>query len=235
MDLLEQQLQAMHRQNQPDADFANQLEQTLRAGHGENAPIHTLKMPVYKRLGTIAASLLIVVILFATIPPLRSFAEDIIDFFVPGEGYVLPGNEGAYDDTVTVGTIAEAQAIAGIDALQWVDGGYTILNISAGEGVISIAYERENDRGVLMFVSKWRTGTRPEQYPISADADVILTTVNGHDAQYVAGGWFGDEPQWYNDFRHLRWQDDEFSYSLLITEYTARTLEETVAIAESLR
>ena len=233
---LEQKLQTIHNENQPDPAFAEQLEQELRRIHlstTSTRPIQSRKVAIAHRMMAIAASFLIVLGLFTTVPPLRSLAQSIFDFFIPGDGYSASDE---YADVVTVETVAEAESIAGMEALEWVEGGFNILHIGAEEGFISIAYERENDRGVLMHVSKWRTDTRPGQLPISPDAAIVNTTVNGESAQFAAGYWFGSDPEWRPEhYRNLRWRDEEFSYSLQVSAPFADTLEEVVAVAEQLQ
>jgi hypothetical protein len=232
-DLLEKQLESIHAQNQPDDIFAHQLEQQLKAIH---KPVQHTTFP--RRLAAVAASVLLLVGAFITVPPLRSMAEDVFDFFITGTTYRLAGEESAYMDVVMVNTVEEAEAIAGFEALEWVEGGFNILSISAGEGYIHITYERDNDRGVLMHITKWHTATRPEQHPIDASAQVEATTINGVDAQFVRGSFFGEEPnlEWVADYyRQLRWQANGFSYRLMISWPVVQTLEQTVAIAESLQ
>jgi hypothetical protein len=241
-DRLEQKLSELHNQNQPNPQFADQLEGQLTGMTIQTTP----KKPFY--LGTIARPIAATLTLFAlvsvivmTVEPFRNLAQDLIRFFVetPANNYVLGGDEDAFMDTVSVSTIEEAEAIAGFDALEWVEGGFHILNISAGEGYISIAYERENDRGVLMHVSKWLTDTRPEQHPIPSDTPITPITVNGVDGQFVMGYWYQEAENdvlWYNEhYRQLRWQDDGLSYHLLVSSPIARTAEQTVRVAETLR
>lgn len=238
-DVIENKLQMMYDENQPDSVFADQLEQELRRMHIRMAPARPVQSPrkrIVRQIVTVAASFAIVLGLVVTVPPLRSLAQSIFDFFIPGDGYVLPGDENAYADVITVETVAEAESIAGIEALEWVEGGFNILHISAADGFIHIAYERENDRGVLMHITKWRTGTRPEQDPISTEAEVFHTTVDGIAAQFVTGAWFGEVPYWEVDhYRQLRWEAEGFSYHLLVSSPFARSLEQAVAVAESLR
>jgi len=232
-DALERQLIRLHEQNQPDADFSISLERELRQIHGASKSV---PLRLVKRLSGIAASVIIAVILFATVPPLRNLAEELVRFFIPGSGYVLPGDEDAYSDAITVNTIEEGEQIAGFEALEWVDGGFNILVISAATDYLHIAYERINDRGALMHITKWRTDTRPERSPIEQGAEILQTTVNGADAQFVSGAWFGEDPAWETDhYRQLRWVVGEFSYHLRVASPIARTMDETVAIAEALR
>lgn len=231
---LHDRLMILHTQNQPDADFADQLESQLRALATHNP---TPARP-YGRLALAAASIMMMIVAFATVPPLRSLAQDIIDYFIPSENYDPLENieAGMYDDVVTVETVAEAEKIAGIDALEWVDGGFDILAITAGEGSVTIAYEQVNhppDRGNLMIVI---TGARPETSPVSPEASIEEVTVNGVDGQFVAGAWFGEVPKWEPDhYRQLYWQKDGISYHLMVARPIARTAEQTIAIAEALR
>jgi hypothetical protein len=232
-DSLERKLMALHKQNQPDADFSDRLERELVSLHRAGVSRRSTQV---KHIARAAAAIVIVIGLFATVAPLRSLAEEILRFFVPGQGYVLPGDEAAYSDAVAVTTIEEAEAIAGFEALQWHGGGFNILAISAAPGYLHIAYERENDRGALMHVTKWRTDTRPEQTPIEAGVEIIQTSIDGVPAQFVAGAWFGEDPAWEADhYRQLRWTFGDFSYHLRVASPIARTREETVSIAESLQ
>lgn len=238
---LEEKLQALHRDNQPAPAFADALEQQLRTlsaaqPTADQAPVKRWPVGMMRRAATLAAALALTVTVVMTIPPLRTLAEEILQFFVPGTGYVLPGNENAYGDTVMVSTLPEAEALAGFPAIQWRGGGFNILAVSAAPGYIQIGYERENDRGVLMHLSQWRTGSRPEQSPVSGAADVIQTQVHGVDAQFVAGAPFGENPVWRPDhYRQLRWEKDGFSYHLRVAEDIAASVDDVVKIAESLR
>lgn len=238
-DSLEHKLQILYNENQPDPVFAERLEEELRRMYLSKPSTRLLlsrKVAIAHRIAGIAACLLIVLGLFTAVPPLRSLAQTIFDFFIPSDDYSAPD---AYDDVITVETVSEAESIAGIEALEWVEGGFNILHIGAADGYIAIVYERENDRGVLMHVSKWRIDTRPEQLAISPDTAIVDTVVKGEAAQFAAGYWFQHKDQpltWETDhYRNLRWRDGEFSYSLQVSVPFAETLEEVVAVAESLR
>jgi hypothetical protein len=245
-DPLEQKLNALHAANQPNAVFVNQLEQQLRLAHLENtaAPASVVKqnghLRLRRRLLGIAASVVIISGLFAVIPPLRTLAQNIIDFFVPSEEYADFGDTTAYDDLVSVDTIEEAEQIAGFEAMEWLDNEYKHLHIGAGKEFISIAYERKGDRGPLLIVTKYRTGTRPEQASVGPDTEVQSVVVRGVEGQFVTGTWVyyapdDSTPVWEPDHsRRLYWQHDGVSYQLYVLVHEVDTLEETVAIAEAL-
>ncbi|MBC8171479.1 MAG: hypothetical protein H7X77_07390 [Anaerolineae bacterium] len=246
-DLLHDKLNTLHTQNQLDNTFADQLEQTLCQAHQQqmglpvnNAKSNRLRV-LYPDLTTLAASLIIVVVLFATVPPLRSLAQELINFFVPSARFNEDAERAAYADVVQVNSVVEAETLAGIDALEWTASDYAIRYISAAEGTITITYEQTDtfDHGNLIMVSQFRTGTRPETEPVSPEAYVQQVTVRGVEGEFVAGAWFrrvGQDYEWEADYdRQLYWQQGGISYHLRVASPIANTAPEVVQIAEALQ
>lgn len=243
-DALEKKLQSLHQQNQPDVDFANQLEQQLRDTYRESKPrmINSSSrhyLPYWRRLAAVAAMLTMVVGLFATVKPLQTLAQEIIDFFVHSD--ITDSSELTHEGTpqpIIVGSIDEAEEIAGFDALEWHEEAFHTIFILAAEGYINLVYERENDRGPLVIISKMSHTYPGDPAPVSPDTDIIDTTINDLPAQFVAGWWHtprGESTQWHTEQRLLKWQDDHFHYSLTVSSYIADSLEDVVDLAESLR
>ncbi len=258
-DSLEQKLNALHAANQPDAAFVDQLEEQLRMAQMQNttSPVSLVKqngqLRLRRRLLGIAASVLLIAGLFAVVPPLRTLAQTIIDFFIPSEEFALPGDDrpftdvvqDIYSDVTMVSTIEEAEDIAGFEAMEWVNDDFKIINIQAGTAYIMIVYEQANasDHGVTLSISKYLTGTRIEQAPVGPDAEVYPIEVRGVPGQVVSGGWLcrkatcaEDEYEWLSDtFTNLYWEKDGMSYQLSVSPLYAKNLVETLAVAEALR
>lgn len=233
-DRLEQKLQALYEDNQPDVAFANALEQQLHAMHkGSHSPVQRFSQHTLKRVGIVAASLALLIVVIATVPPLRTLAEELIQFFVLGQGYALPADEPVYQDSVTVSNIAEGEVIAGFEALQWVGDGFHVIHVSAAEGYLHTTYERENERGALMILVQWRADSPLQPTPIDPDAEIIHTTIRGVEAQFVAGAPFGEDAAWRSDhYRQLRWEANGIGYHLRVSAPIAISLEQVLMIAE---
>ncbi len=85
-DVIENKLQTMYDENQPDPAFAEQLEQELRRMHMPTTPARPVQprnVKIMRRIAAIAASFVIILGLFATVPPLRSFAQDLLAQLFP--------------------------------------------------------------------------------------------------------------------------------------------------------
>lgn len=75
---LAREMVALCEANLPDPVFADQLETRLRALHAAQAAPHSAPRRSSRHLTTLAASLALIAALFLALPPLRSFAQEII-------------------------------------------------------------------------------------------------------------------------------------------------------------
>jgi hypothetical protein len=252
-DLLHQRLTVLHEQTQPDSDFADQLEKELRGAYeqtpqpvGLNLKV-TRRTRLYRRLAVVAASLLIVVGLFITVPPLRSFAQDIMNYFVPGV-YTQPSEEDmaiASSGSRPVETVADAEAIAGFHVREWPEEGYQIAAINASKTLVGMLYESVPATRPSRIVSLEQSiaGVYGDTEPVGDGAHVETVTVNGVEGEYVQGMWTGEVTDgiagptvWNHDtYRQLRWQEGNIIYRVSISTEIADTPAEVVALAESLK
>ncbi|MEO0598757.1 MAG: hypothetical protein AAF126_21790 [Chloroflexota bacterium] len=239
-------LQAMADDIVPRPEFAQALENRLRQVHAEQqAPMR--KTPTFPRWQAIAASVVLVCVLIAMLPPTRAFAVQMMSVFFRSDSdtiTVAPSN-GFSLNTVQVNTIEEAEAIANFEATQWYDEGYFLRFIFAADGHINLVYEQAGDGvGSLVHISQTRRelvdGSAFDAVP--PDVDITSVTVNDYVGEYVEGYWFSFAEdgnttfRWDdNHFRQLQWTDDTYSYRLMIASDVVQNADEAVALAESLR
>jgi hypothetical protein len=255
-DPLHERLVTLHTQTQPDSQFADQLESDLRAAAqapqtSEISFKAARQRRVYRRLGALAASVVIVAGLFATVPPLRSFAEDVMNYFVPGPYTQLTDEEMAMAraawPSVEVDTVAEAEAIAGFDILEWTAEGYQSFGIHAVPSQSAgLGYEKLPLRpSEVIWLEQYVAGSYGEgiTQPVGDASDIQSVMVNGVQGEYVRGSWHSEVVDgkegpvtWRTDlFRQLHWEKDNIVYGITVSVKIADTPEEVIALAESLR
>lgn len=239
-DSLSRKLTALHADNQPDPAFADTLEAQLRAAHGIPAtavPVRrwSFLRPLARAAATAAALIVIASALVLTVPPLRTLAQDILDFFVVGTMPPPPPGSSANDVPIQFDTLEKAEAIAGFDALAITDSRVTIAGILANTDYVTQFYSVE-DVGMVVL-SQWVEGAGIEYYPVSDASAVENVTVNGVAAQFIAGAWnyVDGEYVWLPDaVSQLHWERDGMVYQLGTPPKFAGTAEALIAIAEAL-
>jgi hypothetical protein len=236
-DSLYDELAAVASRTAPEPEFANRLEQQLRAAHARRTSVKSAALR--RKLAVAAASLALTFGLFATVPPLRALAQSLIDYFVPSDPPVGPPEPGTYPESIFVDTIEDAEAIAGFDAREWTADGFTIIHVSAAEGLVHILYERVGDRGNLVSLIQFRDGVLAETEPVPPTEHIQPIVVNGVEGQFVTGGWVqptGGDVTWIEEhWRQAYWREDGINYHLRVSSTLARDASDTVAIAESLK
>lgn len=248
-DALERKLQMVHNENQPDQVFKEQLEQELRRLHASTmlvGSVHPRKAGIARPVVAIAASFLIVLGLFATLPPLRGLAQDIIDFFILGEetietSVVIGGDAAVGDDPYSL-SISELQdQVAGTlylptllpDSYVYDGGSY---NPQQAQFIVTYRCGTLNSIGLAAQPIEDATQILP--YEVGGSANIIDVNINGVQGQYVRGFWVlsvtgydpdapaPDEPiqqsaeaVWTNesDQQMLWWYDAELSLSFVLS------------------
>lgn len=227
---------------QVDTQFADTLEAKLR-----QTPVSKQNNTMWIRRASIAvASILLAVSIIAILPPTRTIALEVISFFFPTDDEqmtVEPSNDGP--ETIEVNSIAEAEAIAGFTAYQWMSDTHEVHWIFAGEGIINIVYEKAGERGSFLHTSQMERGLRTVS-PYNAvppEVDITAVNVNGFSGEYVEGYWvsYGTDEDSYAEFewtdeyfRQLHWINDEYDLHLMMPSDVANSPDAAVAIAESL-
>lgn len=205
-DLLEQKLNAIYDANQPDEEFAEQLEQQLKMMHRQpvssSGPVHTHKLALVRRLTTAAASLLIMIALFATVTPFRSLAEDIFNGLFPrADDNVITVTHTASMDPETAAltsylTIEEVRTLANFEVklptyplqeYQFIGASYT-----PRRNVVSLVYERP---GRVLMISQQPLEDSEQglltagSIGIGADAIVSEIEIGVSNGEIVHGMW----------------------------------------------
>lgn len=231
---------------QPNPAFAEALETQLRQMHAERYPAKR-----HNYLNThwqmAVASIVLVCIMVMALPPTRTFAVQMVEFFFrsASDTITVQEGDGFALEPVEVNTVDEAEAIAGFEMNEWVNERYALRFVFADTGHINLVYEQIDDGfGSLVHVSQTlleRADTNAFD-AIPPDVDIVTVTVNQNTAYYVEGYWFsyvedGDSTfRWVDDhYQQLQWMDDTYSYHLLIASDVVQSAEDAVMIAESLQ
>lgn len=253
-DALEQKLHTMHNENQPDPVFAEQLEQELRRMHTSTIsvrPIQARKVGTAHRIVAIAASVLIVFGLFATVPPLRSFAQSLLEQLFP--------TTDEDQITITYSDLGTPQEFPTIDALREVAPYTVIVPSELSAGPIEDTYIYYSGRNVA--TQQYRTANLNiwvSQQPIADaelngllafsfnmtlpdDVETRPVQIGTTQAELVRGMWVetGEVDaagnilyRWSDRFWYfsLRWQDSTFVYEVAVMPSSRITAEEVETI-----
>ncbi|MGJ3240328.1 MAG: hypothetical protein ACFE0Q_16595 [Anaerolineae bacterium] len=262
-DALEHKLQTIHNENQPDPIFAEQLEQELRSIHSSiylTEPIKPHSVSIVRRIVAIAASFLIVLGLFATVPPLRVVAQDIIGFFIAGEetietSVVIGGDASAEHNPYSL-SISELQD-------QVAEMLYLPTYLPDGYVYDGGSYDLQQERSIITYrcspLHSIGLTAQPVDdmaqimpYEVGESANIIDVDIDGTYGQYVRGFWVlsvpnydsdapaPDEPiqepaeaVWTNDSDHqmLWWHDANIGLSFVLSTMSGSVHSEEQASA----
>lgn len=251
-------LTALHAQNQPEADFADALEQKLRAMYASQQAAAPTKRAASRRLvyrlGGLAASLAILVGLF-TFTPLRSVAQGILEsLFSVAESNVMPVTESTDNAELSnpsLLTLEQVRDLAGfsvkvptypLDNYQFTGAGYT-----EERQAVSLLYEGP---GRLLTITQQPLASAEQgiatdsSLGIGVGASLVEVAIGDQQGVFVAGMWVeteGGELAWAESGsrRRLRWIEGDMLYEIFAQggseghDFIGQT--EMVAIALSLQ
>lgn len=266
---------AVVKDTQPDVDFAAQLRQQLHqqpselrlAASSKTTPpagkiVYVDPYKRFRRMGTVAAILVVTLLAFLTVPPLRTFAQEMWDaLFIRAESdvetYPTPTILPALEPTPTLAVIPtsppadvdmwRAQVDFQINEPGWLPPNYVLHDVYASQEwhYASLFYYDDTGYGVSLII-------HPLEYlePLSvgASADIIDVDIHGVTGQYVPGGaWVMMTQQdgdttifngevWDSTIPHqqLRWVADGLDYRLSTGIAASNlTMDDLIRIAES--
>lgn len=247
---LEQKLQTIHNGNKPNPVFAEQLEQELRRIHTSTTSVHlghSRRIGIVRRMIAIAASVLIVFGLFATVSPLRSFAQSLLEQLFPTTG----------EDKITIiyNDLGTPQEFPTIDTLREVVP-YTLIaprELPAGPVEATYIYYPSRNVATQQYVTTSLDIWVSQQPIIDAQSKGLLALgfdlalpddietrplqIGEAQAELIRGMWVetGEVDangsmlyRWTTNFWYfsLRWQDEEYIYEVAAMPSSVRTLEE---------
>ncbi len=253
---------------QPDANFKASLEQHLRVSHStltrsnEGQSKMTYRFSNLGRFIAAAAALLIVVTLTLAVPPLRSFAQEMLDllfnraasdnevFETPVVVQLQTTPTVTFHEPRPALTVEQVEAQAGFDVLvpAYVPAGYELQDVYYDEGgkLVSQFYMRNG----LGFNLVQMQAQSAEPLEVGASAEIIEVTIGDVVGQYVEGNWTvtstrdGDTvtfagQTWDSDFpfSQMRWQVGDSVFWLMTTlgQRSDLPLSEWEAMASSLQ
>jgi hypothetical protein len=215
---------------------------------------------IIKRRSRLAFAILIVLVLlvitFAT-PQGRSFAQTILQFFIPAESTSFPLQdsqlvEGAPDQSSPTAeppspliSIEEAEQVVGIEAaeLPFVPEGYNYLGARLYGDTISIEYAAQGN-GSSLIIQQSPTGYNQSDWDRVPEQAIVPVTIGEVEGEFVKGIFvvYPDETSatWNPDasILRLRWVKDGIWFEMTkfgdveVTEYLDQ--EGLVELAESL-
>lgn len=229
------------------------------------------KKSIWSRPVWAAAGMSIVLLLaFFTITPAgRAMAQDIIHFFTPEESNSVQVSTAAPAPLVEVQPVAPEVPVAAVPVdcnessfpscpLDEIKSRvpFTIAYPANLPADYKFAGAKALDSGVVMTFDSPKGSYYLYEMPIQADglktspvgkaAEIIATTVNGKQAEYVEGSWMGASqadgsiPWSDNDYlRTLAWADEGLEYRLVsvgakVHDSARPSVEEMVAVAVSI-
>ncbi len=259
----------------PDADFAAQLRQQLHQHALEqvSAGSQTMTHPAgrvirfdpygrFRRMGTVAAILTLTLLAFLTVPPLRTFAQEVWDtLFVRAESDVeifpTPTIHPVFAPTPTLAVIPtlppvdvdawRAQVDFPINEPRWLPPNYVLYDAYASQEwhYASLFYYDDTGYSVSLIIHPL---AYIEPLSVGASAEIIDVDINGASGQYVAGGAWSAMTQQDGDniifsgevwdptipHQQLRWIADGLDYRLSTGIAASNlTLQDLIHIAES--
>lgn len=262
----------------PDADFKAALEKQLRAmatdsafsqlheqsRMGESTMNRTLRLSSgWRSVAAAAAALVIVAAVTLAVPPLRSFAQELLDVLfnraasdteVFETPVVLQMQTTPIAATFQVErpslTVEEVEAQAGFDVLvpAYLPSGYTLEDVYYDEGGKLVSQFYNHDGIGFNIVQMQAEAAEPME--VGATAEIIEVQIGDVTGQYVEGFWTLDSTRdgetvqlegqsWNSDFpfSQLRWQVGDTVFWMMTTlgQKSDLPLSEWEAIAESLR
>lgn len=254
-DVIESKLQTMYDENQPDPAFAEQLEQELRRMHIPTTPAKPIQpqhIRIFRRIATIAASFLIVFSLFATVPPLRSFAQDLLSQLFPptdNDQIIITYRDlGTAQDFLTFDAFDEAVPYTIIAPRELPPGPietyfYYYLDLN-------VAMQVYENQSLNMWVSQQPAADAQSNgllamgfdLEITDDVEIRLVQIGDIEGELVRGMWVETGRmdadgnmlyRWSENFWFftLRWRDDEFIYEVAAmpsSQITADVMETVV-------
>jgi len=262
-DRIEDKLQEIYDENQPDPVFADQLEQELRRIHSSITPTKSVQSPgvkLIRQLTTIAALFVIVLGLFAALPSLRSFAQDLLA--------QLFSTTNKNQITITYNDLGTGQEFLTLDALQE-DVPYRVIapSVRHSESVEATYFYYPDRHVAIQHYSNVPTQTDKTSrfniwishqpianaqsdglfalgFDLTLPDDVETRSVQIEDtqAELVQGMWVETGEldadgnmlyRWSENFWQvsLRWQDSEYIYEVIVMPQSMRRLEELEQVA----
>lgn len=248
------QLTSLHEHNQPDADFVNRLEAEIRATHPQP---QQNGWRAYRKLAALFVAGVLVTALIG-LPPLRTLAEDILNFFRPRQSDVV----AMYDteppmapyDYRPMASLEDAEARVEFDFLVLPqESGFTLDQIYADHDAILLIYRTDqpelDDIPPIIALRQLNTPANllPPMIVPSSNSSSEVTTVRGQAASYAVAHWSLQTPlhadgrrgtryTWLGDAAHrLAWREGPVAYYLTAAENTVENRAALVSLAETLR
>ena len=259
---------------QPRDTFAASLEAQLHAAHPANQSIQnkttvkgdpTMKLTYKNRPMMVAAASIIALLMVALfIMPISSLAQDFIDDFFnrtsDTETFDEPSILSPIEATPSDGVISrqpqtlanlEAEAPFDVKIPAYVPEGFTFTDASfdpVAKHTFQIYYTGRNATYDSFSIVQMRLEDAL-QLDVGESATVLLVQINGHNGEYVEGGWRAivheddnthiiEGREWDGDFpyRQMLWSDGEFVYWMqsVVGQPSDLPLEEWINIAENL-
>ncbi len=139
-----------------------------------------------------AASLLAILVLFGTLPPLQALARGWIRFFTPQESIELNGQAGGNREFAL--ELDQVRQVAGFDLLvpTWLPQGFALEGADFDERRNAVIINYLKSGALLRLTQSMGEGTR-EIGSIGSQAEVQPVALNiggrSQQAEYVAGAW----------------------------------------------